>query len=46
MCTLQTQPVYLAQLFQALQVFLPPGHCCMSELAMLVSKTDLGMPEC
>lgn len=46
MCTLPTQPEYSAQPFQAFAGFLPPGHCCMSELAMLVSKTDLGMSEC
>lgn len=45
-CTLPTQPEYSAQPFQAFAGFLPPGHCCMSELAMLVSKTDLGMSEC
>lgn len=46
MCTLPTQPAHLAQPFQAFAGFFPPGHCCMSELAMLVSETDLGMPEC
>lgn len=46
MYILPIQPAYFAQPFQAFAGFLPPEHSCMTDLAMLVSKTDLGMSEC
>jgi len=46
MYILPIQPAHFAQPFQAFAGFIPPEHCCMADLAMLPSRTDLGTSEC
>lgn len=46
MYILLIHPAYFAQPFQAFAGFIPPEHCCVADLAMMASKTDLGMSEC